>query len=1014
MVSAAVLDIVVKANTTAATAGLHRVDSELRRTSTNASRSTGTMNKYNTTLRKTGTESRQAATNTDRLGRATKGARGSLSTMAKTAIGLGAAYVGLSAAKEAVSATTDLAKSTLTLKKGFGLSVKTGSELGAVLKSRGADASSVGMAFNTLSRQVESAKDGSASAVKAFRTLGISQKDLKGPLKDSNDLLFAISDGLKSAGRGTERNAAQSALFGRGWKTVVPVLREGSDSMKEQLALADKYGASFGGKSINSIKDLMATERELKIAQLGLQVQFTEKIAPALITVGLKFADLIHWISGAVKWVRNATQNFAHWISTTGTLAETFKTLIKWVVQLANWFFKVGKAGVSAAKWIGGAFGSIINAGKGVINWFRNAWGDLKDVVTHPFRAAVSEVRGLINNIISIINTVLGPIGVHIGEIGGGGGGGNGAKTPSATAPHSKKASQKQRGGVMVPGQGSGDKVPALLEPGEFVLNRKAVQAIGLSGLEKFNKANPRFQMGGAVQPQRLFAGGAAKKISGSLPGIPNPPSLSGMADWLKPAGQFVIDKAWDFMKKKVASLVPNVGGDILNTKSGAATLKSLQGSHPELKPGIMAATAALLANNPGLAISSTTGGNHVSGSYHYQGRAVDIGGSSSAMYSASNWVKKSGLYKTLAEGIHNPNLAVDSGHIYSGAGPFGAVWAGHADHIHMAVQRGGKISPHSPSSPKIGSKWLKGVGGNWNPDAIFTALRQLGASKEMASFLSAVSVGESGGNPRAVGHDPGGSTGYGLLQITSPFNDDIIRKYGGTRAMFNPWENLLAGIDVYRRQGPGAWYGHKGGAGHLLKEAITGGAKAAAKTPKAGKSGKTPKGAKQLYADDMYDAALERLNSLIGTENEKRTNINDLLSEGNLQALQTYQAALGQHGVLGIKAPNLTGMQSLMPILSNAEDPSGTGLNWLAENGLLSSPPISAGMPGTRKGDTRHATPGWFGGPGVQQGFHGAGTEVHIHVKDKRIRDSFDFRVEKKQKRTARRGNRPLPGARR
>ena len=49
------------------------------------------------------------------------------------------------------------------------------------------------------------------------------------------------------------------------------------------------------------------------------------------------------------------------------------------------------------------------------------------------------------------------------------------------------------RGGL-VPGSGSGDIVPAMLEPGEFVLTKTATQRAGLSGVQKF--AN-----GGFVQP---------------------------------------------------------------------------------------------------------------------------------------------------------------------------------------------------------------------------------------------------------------------------------------------------------------------------------------------------------------------------------------------------------------------------------------------------------------------------------------------------------------------------------
>ena len=58
---------------------------------------------------------------------------------------------------------------------------------------------------------------------------------------------------------------------------------------------------------------------------------------------------------------------------------------------------------------------------------------------------------------------------------------------------------QRQSGGK-VPGTGIGDSVPSLLEPGEYVLNKKAVKAIGLTALNDLNfQRFARFQEGGIV-----------------------------------------------------------------------------------------------------------------------------------------------------------------------------------------------------------------------------------------------------------------------------------------------------------------------------------------------------------------------------------------------------------------------------------------------------------------------------------------------------------------------------------
>jgi hypothetical protein len=70
------------------------------------------------------------------------------------------------------------------------------------------------------------------------------------------------------------------------------------------------------------------------------------------------------------------------------------------------------------------------------------------------------------------------------------------------------------------------------------------------------------------------------------------------------------------------------------------------------------------------------------------------------------------------------------------------------------------------------------------------------------------IAKGESGFIPTAIGHDPGGTTGYGLWQITSGYNDEIIAKYGGPEGILVPRNNAMAAKDIYDTAGIGAWYG--------------------------------------------------------------------------------------------------------------------------------------------------------------------------------------------------------------
>jgi peptidoglycan hydrolase-like protein with peptidoglycan-binding domain len=83
---------------------------------------------------------------------------------------------------------------------------------------------------------------------------------------------------------------------------------------------------------------------------------------------------------------------------------------------------------------------------------------------------------------------------------------------------------------------------------------------------------------------------------------------------------------------------------------------------------------ASSLARQMGLRITSTTGGQHTPGSYHYRGRAIDVAGSPSQM---------AAYYRRLA-GTRPTELFYDPvGGIKNGTN-IGAI-GGHRDHVHVA-----------------------------------------------------------------------------------------------------------------------------------------------------------------------------------------------------------------------------------------------------------------------------------------------------------------------------------------
>lgn len=102
-----------------------------------------------------------------------------------------------------------------------------------------------------------------------------------------------------------------------------------------------------------------------------------------------------------------------------------------------------------------------------------------------------------------------------------------------------KSAPAKKARGGFVGGRGTGDTVPALLTPGEFVFSRPAVANLGASNVAALHSSATHFAAGGLVGPARFATGGAVSTSSvtttssGGSDGVIDPATLGEVATGL-------------------------------------------------------------------------------------------------------------------------------------------------------------------------------------------------------------------------------------------------------------------------------------------------------------------------------------------------------------------------------------------------------------------------------------------------------------------------------------------------
>ncbi len=562
---AAILGILVKADTASANLALAKTNSELNK-----------VHSSGTTATKT----------TSKLGTASSKASGFLRSAAVSAGGAALAYVSIAAAKDAITTTEDLAKATISLHKNLGLSTKSASEWAAVARTRGVDSTKLGMAFKTLATQLVSARDGSATAIKQFKKLGLSEDEIAKASHDTNFAVGAVSDGLKALPGGADKAAISGKLFGRGWQTITPILRDGSKEMQNQLDLANQYGATFGGKTIKSVKDLIAAQRELQIAQLGLQITFTEKLAPALTKGALAFAGFLNdmrkgkgtageierALAAVAKTIRDVIQAFAdmekvtHVIETMGKTVAAFGSGIQHVVNLVSDLIH----GRWSAAW-NDAKGLVMDAvhimlatlrafTRPATAIFTGAWNAIKGIFTSGANAVIS----VINTIIDAINVIPG---VDIGKVGAIGG----TSKPQGNQGAGPGPHRHATGGIISkPTAIVGEEAP---RHKEFVLATNPAyrdRNVGLWAQAGKELGVPGYGIGGVIgdvlgkvpSPGNII--GKVKDATGNLPG------------WMSGLGSYLISKVSKFVKDKIAGLF---GGNQLAVTTGIPSLGGAIGS---------------------------------------------------------------------------------------------------------------------------------------------------------------------------------------------------------------------------------------------------------------------------------------------------------------------------------------------------------------------------------------------------------------------------------------------------
>jgi hypothetical protein len=295
------------------------------------------------------------------------------------------------------------------------------------------------------------------STIKALKTLGVELRDTEGQFVGAFEAVRRLSEGLNKIDPRSREFAAISEELGgfRQIGKVIPLIQQFSVA-QQALGVAQRGQSSLTDaqvKAQQSLANQIAKVREQFLALI-------REIGQSSVFQGL-FKIVLGLTSGLIS-LAGAFKPILPILAVVGAIKG-----VSAIGQFATGFFGGLKKG-------GGAGGAGQNIGETISGAKEKQRAEVTAKAADAIRLNTDALKSLTSAVQSLDNTI--------------------RSRGTSTLASGGKVLGFQTGGV-VPGSGRGDKVPAMLEPGEVVMNRKAVQKYGTNNLLKMNG----YKLGGSI-----------------------------------------------------------------------------------------------------------------------------------------------------------------------------------------------------------------------------------------------------------------------------------------------------------------------------------------------------------------------------------------------------------------------------------------------------------------------------------------------------------------------------------
>lgn len=247
------------------------------------------MRKYEGQLKEVSETTEEASGKTTNFGEvAKKAGEVAVTAMAAVAAATAAVIKGLG---DMIADTAEYGDEVDKMSQKLGLSTDAYQEWDYVLSLAGTEMSSMSTGLKTLTNKLDDAKNGSASALAMFESLGLSLEDLQGMSRE--DAFEAVIYGFQDMADSTERAALANDLFGKSGQELAPLFNQSREETEAQIKAAREYGMVMSEDAVKASAEFQDSLTTMNRTMDGFKRNLVSGFLPSVSTAMDGFTEIM-------------------------------------------------------------------------------------------------------------------------------------------------------------------------------------------------------------------------------------------------------------------------------------------------------------------------------------------------------------------------------------------------------------------------------------------------------------------------------------------------------------------------------------------------------------------------------------------------------------------------------------------------------------------------------------------------------------------------------------------------